>query len=130
LSYWRTLGNRKEAPVAAGIYVLIEDGQAVYVGQSRDLRHRLSCHMPPEGTVIKVKTSRRYGDWLMDELRLIRRLRPRRNVRLGSDDWIHPVDRGTGQIPRSPEATIPAVALKVKSGRRPRRRRRERAKAE
>jgi hypothetical protein len=73
----------------AGVYVVVMDGRAGYVGQSSNVRNRMSQHnirrvgdvyVTPWGTcrtcVVKIGGTRRHGDWLMRELRLIRRLRP------------------------------------------------------
>jgi excinuclease UvrABC nuclease subunit len=87
------------APVAAGVYAIYVNGELVYVGSSKNLRQRLAQHNVRYGyspSVItpwgqfhhadasyhcKVKVSRRYGEWAMLELRLIRRLKPRCNTR-------------------------------------------------
>lgn len=80
-------------PAAAGVYVIFIDGVAVYVGQSANIRGRLQQHRFNWGYDGEIKTpwasyesdrkltgrakiSRRFGDWAMWELRLIRRLRP------------------------------------------------------
>lgn len=104
-SRWRTVdlyGRRKwsNIPSEPGVYVFIRDGRAIYVGQSVNLRSRLSHyrgrqvypgdrldvqpvwrdHPIGDNSILKISTSRRYGDWLMRELRLIRRLRPHFNL--------------------------------------------------
>lgn len=83
-------------PRFPAVYAVLFDGVVVYVGQSSDIRERFSRHSikagygmvyrTPWGEVphsvditAKMKLSRRYGDWAMWELRLIRRLRPRLN---------------------------------------------------
>lgn len=83
----------RDLPVVAGTYVIYFDGDLVYVGSSRNVRNRFSEHKfrpgfarniitpwqdVPDTTkiTIKVKPSRRLGDWAMDEIRLIHRLRP------------------------------------------------------
>ncbi|MNL72991.1 hypothetical protein D3C87_1983930 [compost metagenome] len=69
------------------------DGILVYVGQTTNLRSRLSSHQIRltytrsihtkwgfcKALHIKVSPSRRHGDWAMRELRLIKRLRPVHN---------------------------------------------------
>ena len=78
------------------VYVFIGDGVPLYVGQTTNLRARLRTHCfrysydnkvmtpwnipDPKTAVLKVKFSERFGDWLMLEARLIRRLQPRCNV--------------------------------------------------
>lgn len=78
------------------VYVFIGDGVPLYVGQTTNLRARLRTHgfrysydnrvmtpwnIPdPKTAALKVKFSERFGDWLMLEARLIRRLQPRCNV--------------------------------------------------
>lgn len=52
----------------------------MYIGSGRDLAARLSRHGLTDQQRVKVKLSRRFGDWLMWEARLIRRLKPIRNT--------------------------------------------------
>jgi excinuclease UvrABC nuclease subunit len=83
-------------PRCAGVYVLYIDNELVYVGQSVDICNRFSEHsirygyaqniITPWGDYpssariqVKVKRSKRLGDWAMDEIRLIHRLQPRFN---------------------------------------------------
>ena|SRR3990167_1941 len=90
---WRDLG---EMPRAAAVYAVYLNAELCYIGQSVDLRNRFYEHKIRYGygktiilpwcdvhdeaeIVIKASTSRRYGDWAMRELRLIRRLKPRFN---------------------------------------------------
>jgi excinuclease UvrABC nuclease subunit len=90
---WLDLGAMPRTPSVYAIYL---DGELVYVGQSVDLRNRFHEHkirygyakdirLPwvdvPDTTSIQIKASasRKYGDWAMRELRLIRRLKPRFN---------------------------------------------------
>lgn len=82
---------------APGLYAVYIDGELVYVGQSVNLHLRFRrwgfCrrnhngeHCTPWGLFaagrlkIKVAYSRKYGDWAMRELRLVRRLKPRFNT--------------------------------------------------
>lgn len=84
-------------PREPGVYAVYFNGTLSYIGQTVDLRNRFSEHRfrhgyaknivtpwgdyPDDTTiVIKFSRSRRYGDWAMRELRLIRRLLPRLNV--------------------------------------------------
>lgn len=96
---WKTLVETRDAvPDVACVYVFIKDGRAFYVGSTVNLRARIRQHFSPRaggflsgdptplaaalmscGTV-KYKPSRRYGDWLMYEARLLRRLRGAGNV--------------------------------------------------
>lgn len=94
---WADEDNRNfpDVPACYAIYI---DGEVAYVGQSFRLSSRLSSYhihvnlfgvraddwwVTPWGKFahvrIKFKRSRRYGDWLMREARLIRRLKPRFN---------------------------------------------------
>lgn len=93
--YWAvTARDLKRLP---GVYVAIGDGEVQYVGSSRNIRQRLTGRLPrlhysESGRVtrtvwgdfddfqLKVRYSKKYGDWLMRELRLIRRLRPIHNA--------------------------------------------------
>lgn len=92
-------GKRSDIPAGPGVYVFIRDGRVVYVGQSVSLRARLTNYRPTylgppnygeaaigwkyhpiqRGCVLKISESKRWGDWLMRELRLIRRLKPEHN---------------------------------------------------
>lgn len=71
-------------------YVVYSQGVLVYVGQTVNLRHRMSTSRSwkrnpwsslPE-LVVKVRISFKYGDWAMVELRLIRRFQPSMNSQL------------------------------------------------
>jgi hypothetical protein len=81
-------------PDLPGVYAVYCDDQLIYIGQAANVRKRIASHgidleryscgyTTPWGhfdrCVIKVRSSDRYGDWAMHELRLIRRLRPREN---------------------------------------------------
>lgn len=71
-----------------GVYVIFGDGLLVYIGSSRDVGARLRSHLVATGsgegfktkwglfkdTKIKIRPSKKYGDWLMYEARLLRRL--------------------------------------------------------
>lgn len=80
---WFTYGlhNLPEWPCC---YVVFIDGALVYVGQTENAKVRFSAHRA-KGVVrgiefsrvtIKLKLPRKYGEWAMTELRLIKRLRP------------------------------------------------------
>lgn len=98
MSSWKELNpfHPVNVPVGPGVYVFLIDGLAVYVGQSMRLRERIYCHKARHGygknvilpwgevssecsVTLKVKESRRMGDWAMWEIRLIHRLQPRFN---------------------------------------------------
>jgi excinuclease UvrABC nuclease subunit len=80
-------------PPIAGCYVFYCDGKAFYVGQTRSLFKRISSYkirfsygsgiITPWGVFMSVRVkysvSRKYGDWAMRELRLIRRIQPEGN---------------------------------------------------
>ncbi len=94
------LGSMPGWSRASGCYALYIDGRLVYIGSSGNIYARLSiyrraCHIStqtepgpllqtPFGSggslTAKIKLSRRYGDWLMVEARLIRRLQPCANT--------------------------------------------------
>lgn len=86
--------------MAPGCYAIYLDEALVYIGQTQNLRRRLRrygisveylrgrglvVHTPwatGRTVTIKVRRSRRFGDWLMAEARLVRRLRPRFNTKI------------------------------------------------
>lgn len=99
--------GRKDLPSGPGCYVVYQDDMVVYVGSSTNLKHRClvyrakrqflpfanhdqrdrgATYGTPWGSVpvhairVKVKRSRRIGDWLMWEWRLINRLSPQYNL--------------------------------------------------
>jgi excinuclease UvrABC nuclease subunit len=81
-------------PHDPGCYAIYVDGDLAYIGQTVNLRLRFRRYhfhrdasndiVTPWGTFKDVKFkicfSRKYGDWAMRELRLIRRLQPRFNT--------------------------------------------------
>lgn len=88
-AYWLS-----DLPSVAACYALYLDGDLKYVGQTCDLRKRMAGHElevarysanieTPWGYCkrlhLKYRTSRKYGDWAMVELRLIKRLQPEYN---------------------------------------------------
>jgi hypothetical protein len=81
---WHSAGATLDSyPTAAGVYVLYRGAEAVYVGQSCNIRHRLRRHFnsresgaQPSWETCKFKLSKRMGDWAMWEIRLIHRLKP------------------------------------------------------
>jgi predicted GIY-YIG superfamily endonuclease len=78
-----------------GVYAIYFDDRLVYIGQSSNMRTRISAHCIRQGyskylnwgekfnvglsCYVKVSPSIRYGDWAMRELRLIKRLQPSGN---------------------------------------------------
>lgn len=94
---WKVVQCAKEAPSGPGCYAVYHDAHLVYVGSSLSLRRRVRKYFPGSrrrqdnggsaqrqlspttSVIVKVAGSRREGDWLMREHRLIRRLRPRDN---------------------------------------------------
>lgn len=94
---WRVVRKRKEIPASPGCYALYtEEGGLVYIGSATNLKKRLGNHLrrprPFYHTAYdqwihgecpyveaKIKVSRRLGDWLMWEFRLITRLQPKEN---------------------------------------------------
>ena len=84
-----TTANPKTVPARPGTYALFSGDQLLYIGSSTDLRGRLKEHgygarwssRPRKHTAtprlrVKIAESRRPGDWLAREYRLIVRLRP------------------------------------------------------
>lgn len=82
--YWKI-------PAVAAVYALLLDGRVMYVGQTQNLFRRFNAYHMRDGygggtftpwgqfrgeIVLKFSPSKRYGDWAMRELRLIRRLQP------------------------------------------------------
>jgi excinuclease UvrABC nuclease subunit len=94
---WRVLPIGRRPPRAGGVYAFFIDGALAYIGQSANLearlRHYQARHDYGDGffskwgshkhLVIKIKIGRRFGEWAMREQRLIRRLSPPLNQRLG-----------------------------------------------
>ena len=74
-----------DAPETPGVYAFVIAGRVHYVGSSLNLASRLRTHLLHSpllhAATVKIKRSRRFGDWLMWEARLIRRLRPAGNAR-------------------------------------------------
>ena len=87
-----SVGWYKLLPEVAACYAIYKNsGELVYIGSTKNLSERMAGHRHggPNGKprssmkisemrqmVIKYKTSKRYGEWLMTEARLIRRLKP------------------------------------------------------
>ena len=86
-------------PDVPAVYAIYFDGELGYIGQTVRLSGRLSSYhihinlfggplwVTPWGSFndvrIKFKLGHRYGDWLMREARLIRRLKPKFNSSYG-----------------------------------------------
>jgi len=89
--------NYADVECRPGVYAIYGDGVLLYVGSSENLKTRLHSHkfewvhystsvMHPEwgwfkSGHIKYSYSVRAGDWLMREHRLIKRLKPPKNIR-------------------------------------------------
>lgn len=93
------LKNTSGLPRVACCYVIYFNSELKYIGSTNDLRNRFSGHsirygywnelITPWGDfpnstnfIIKYKPSRKYGDWLMLEARLIKKLQPAFNSKL------------------------------------------------
>lgn len=93
---WTGMGNVEDNE--PGVYVVLISGLAVYVGSSNKLKRRLKQHgffndydgytYTPWGkfpwaqpVTLKVKYPKKHGAHLMLEYRLIRKLRPKFNIR-------------------------------------------------
>jgi excinuclease UvrABC nuclease subunit len=85
-------------PDGPGVYAIFGDGVLIYIGQSKNVRSRLASHLHDipwdrsrihsswgsfDRFTVKVRASRRRGDWLMIEHCLIKRLQPSMNCRGG-----------------------------------------------
>lgn len=95
---WRVLEAGETPPAVSACYVVCDGERTYYVGQTTNLCQRLEEHglvltslglnSPIWGyipsAIIKYRPGKRYGDWLMVEARLIRRLKPVYN-KVGSD---------------------------------------------
>lgn len=94
-SKWTAYDAPSDVPTDPGCYAVYLNGDLVYVGQSMNVRRRLrekNRFMPSRYSAnfetpwgmgrlkIKVRSSVKYGDWAMVELRLLRRLKPRGNT--------------------------------------------------
>lgn len=71
-------------PTSPCCYTVFLEGRLIYIGSTQNLYTRFSKHfvLHPEwrGTVtIKARFPKRYGEWIMTERRLIRRLQPELN---------------------------------------------------
>lgn len=88
----------------AGVYAIYLDGDLVYIGSSENLRSRVRQHGRGfHGNIFttkletqfgncnrvtfKIKLARRFGEWPMREMRLIRRLKPCGNSRGVWSQW-------------------------------------------
>lgn len=84
---WFTFKGSDQLPQWACCYAVYIDDELVYIGQTENLMCRFQQHrakgivkgVPWGSFYIKAKLPRRYGEWAMTELRLIKRLRPRLN---------------------------------------------------
>lgn len=95
---WYAATFEMPAPSIPACYVFILRGKVVYVGSTNDLSARLRAHRNRKrptpwvmnDILVKYRPSKKWGDWAMLELRLIRRLRPigneKFNVRKGGRD--------------------------------------------
>lgn len=92
MSRWQTVDDLDETtndvPKLPGVYVIFVDKILYYIGSSNNLYTRMRTSFQQkngsplrESTItVKYVITRRYGDWLMREARLIRRLNPSMNV--------------------------------------------------
>jgi predicted GIY-YIG superfamily endonuclease len=89
--------NRTKLPNSPCTYCLIVDGEVIYIGSTRRLKSRFYEHKIRYGfarniilpwltvpdtskVVLKIKKTIKYGDWVMDEMRLIKKLQPKYNL--------------------------------------------------
>lgn len=84
---WHTLSPGEPIsllPSAPGVYVFLEDGLPIYIGESRTLVLRVKGHRQGQQQravrfkrcVVKWRCERGLGEALMAEFRLIKKLRP------------------------------------------------------
>jgi excinuclease UvrABC nuclease subunit len=82
-------------PHKPGVYVIYGDGQILYIGQALDVCKRISSYQinfshysnngintpwgRSQSVKIKISFSKKFGDWAMRELRLIKKLQPKEN---------------------------------------------------
>ena len=98
----------EELPLCGGCYAIYLGGVLSYIGSSVCLRNRVAHYgielsidgqekITPWGrfddVTVKYRPTRKYGDWAMVELRLIRRLKPPLN-KLGTSDWVKQLSSG------------------------------------
>ena len=106
VSKWLTPRSANEIPDLPGVYVLILDKAWIYVGSTSSLAKRLRQHnirkhepasylytvedaeakwLTPWGSCrtvkVKIRPTQKFGEWLMIEARLIKRLQPHLNSR-------------------------------------------------
>lgn len=80
----------KTLPERPGVYVLYHKDRVFYVGESENLRRRVTNHelLPTAiwpDSHIKAKVCNKLGEWHMIEYRLIRRLKPNKNTKFVYD---------------------------------------------
>ena len=100
--HWHSINyleNMRELPIVPCCYAIYLNGSLKYIGSTNNLRNRFSGHafrysygksfITPWGDFplplnfsIKYRPSKKYGDWLMIEARLIKRLQPVFNLKL------------------------------------------------
>lgn len=73
---------------APAVYAIYDGSKLVYIGSTTGLRYRLKAHRTGilrklQNPQIKYSFTKHYGDWLMREARLIRRLKPQFNSSRG-----------------------------------------------
>lgn len=70
-------------PDKPAVYAIYDATKLVYIGSTASLQFRFSSHKKLLGKLhfphMKISFSRKYGDWVMRELRLIKRLQPESN---------------------------------------------------
>src|ERR1035441_5611701 len=86
--------NLKVVPESPGVYAIYSGASVIYIGQSVNMRHRLSDHyreMLSESASrfdnyrlksVKFRPCKKLEEWLSLELKLIHRLSPALNVRV------------------------------------------------
>lgn len=101
MKHWTTISidDTTSWPRGPGVYALFNMRRLVYIGSAQNLYRRLLEHgihrvhhaswfprqgcepVPRAHLALRIAASRRMGDWLMREYRLVRRLKPCFNVR-------------------------------------------------
>lgn len=107
---WQITSSFKKIPPVPGCYAFYRWRKLYYIGSSVNMRQRIWGHANSgridKPTHIKFKPTRRYGEWLMVEARLLRRLHPTANI------------KGVGPMHAVPRKNLDAVEAESEQRRR------------
>lgn len=83
---WFSFYLNERLPEWPCCYAVYLDNELIYIGQTENLLSRFRQHRSKKEwfdyggrILLKVKLPRKYGQWAMDEIRLLKRLRPCEN---------------------------------------------------